>query len=234
MDWRSSCCSRIARPTSATNGAASSGCDASKAGSFVFAHAPHTCQSVRTWDQEAKELGRTGCNGGYCTTTNDTSKGRTAQSGKKEHPSTGLRRLRPEEASSGPGRCRNGRKRSGADRCARSGPRGPPRPTRPFAARPAVACQDWRCSRGGTSSRPATRWCRAGQASPRFAAVQLDRRNRRALLWAEVGPADDMICACFALACARFEPAGPNGGPPSRWKTIVGGRRYPLRIASDR
>ena len=124
MDWRSSCCSRIARPTSATNGAASSGCDASDAGRFVFANAPHTCQSVRTWDQEAKELGRTGCNGGYCTTTNDTPKGRTAQSGKKEHPSTGLRRLRPEEASSRPGRCRNGRKRSGADRCARSGPRG--------------------------------------------------------------------------------------------------------------
>ena len=138
MDWRSSCCSRIARPTSATNGAASSGCDASKAGSFVFAHAPHTCQSVRTWDQEAKELGRTGCNGGYCTTTNDTPKGRTARSGKKEHASTELRRLRPEEAYSTPGFWRNGRKRSGADRCARSGPRGPPRPTRPFAARPAV------------------------------------------------------------------------------------------------
>ena len=124
MDWRSSCCSRIARPTSATNGAASSGCDASEAGSFVFAHAPHTCQSVRTWDQDVKQLGRTGCNGGYCTTTNDTPKGRTARAGKKEHASTGLRRLRPEEASSGPGWCRNGRKRSGADRCARSGPRG--------------------------------------------------------------------------------------------------------------
>ena len=122
MDWRSSCCSRIARPTSATNGAASSGCDASEVGSFVFANAPHTCQSVRTWDQDVKQLGRTGCNGGYCTTTNDTPKGRTAQSGKKEHPSTGLRRLRPEEGCSGPGRCRNGRKRSGPDRCARFGP----------------------------------------------------------------------------------------------------------------
>jgi len=124
MDWRSSCCSRIARPTSATNGAASSGCDASDAGRFVFANAPHTCQSVRTWDQEAKELGRTGCNGGYCTTTNDTPKGRSVRSDNKEHPSTGLRRLRPEERCSGPGRCRIGRKRSGADRCARFGPGG--------------------------------------------------------------------------------------------------------------
>lgn len=40
----------------------------------------------------------------------------------KEHPSTGLRRLRPEEECSGPGWSRNGRKRSGANRYARSGP----------------------------------------------------------------------------------------------------------------
>jgi hypothetical protein len=117
---------------------------------------------VRTWDQEAKELGRTGCNGGYCTTTNDTPKGRTARSGKKEHASTELRRLRPEEAYSTPGFWRNGRKRSGADRCARSGPRGPPRPTRPFATRPGLACQRWRLSHKGTEPRPSARWCRAG------------------------------------------------------------------------
>lgn len=124
MLWRSTCWTRMARPISATSGAASSGCDASEGGSRDFASAPHTCQSVRTWDQEVKQLGSSACNSRNYTTRDEMPKGRTVRSGKKEHPSTGLRRLRPEERCSGPGRCRNGRKRSGADRCARSGPRG--------------------------------------------------------------------------------------------------------------
>jgi hypothetical protein len=75
----------------------------------------------------------------------------------KEHPSTGLRRLRPTEECSGPGWSRNGRKRSGADRCARFGP-GPQRPTRPFAARPAVLNQ--------AGFHPvATRWSTSGRST---------------------------------------------------------------------
>jgi hypothetical protein len=79
---------------------------------------------VRTWDQDSKNLGSTGCNGRHCTTRDDNRKYVLHKTGTQEHASTGLRRLRPEEAYSTPGCWRNGRKRSGADRCARSGPRG--------------------------------------------------------------------------------------------------------------